>query len=532
MKPLAKHSAPAYYFAVLLLAQVPQPQPQLSRIRADLDFLTSEVLAGRASLTPQADMAARYIAAEFQKAGLQPANSDSYLQSFPLVAYRSDLASRRLQLTRKGKVKAFQPGTDFLGSFYQDMDVTGPVVFAGYGITAPEYSYDDYASIDVRGKVVLLFDHEPQEDNPRSVFQGTGNTLHAGRWMKVENARKHGAVAVLVGNDPLHHPSSIFGSVSSPGKQPSLRASAPPQSLDDPGQIPVFQISESAFVELTKAEGRTPAEMQREIDASLQPHSKAFADTTVELSTSNAEQHRASSLNVVGLLEGSDPRLKGETVLLTAHYDHLGIQHGHLYPGANDNASGTAAVMELARLFTRQQVRPKRSLLFVVFGSEEQLMLGSFFYTAHPLRPLETTRAVINLDMIGRDEAHIAQEEGRLAILADTKNELNLVGSFYSPDLRAVVQQENQRVGLSLDTKYDSNAVLNALFRCDHLPFLIAHVPAVWFFAGFHPGYHEPSDTVDQLNFPKMEKVINLAYRTAAAVANASMTPRFSAQGS
>ena len=523
--------ASIYLPAILLMAQPPYPQPQINQVRADLDFLTSGVLAGRASLTPEADIAARYIAAEFQKAGLAPANADSYLQRFPLVAYRADLARRGLTLGRAGRVKAFDGGSDFLGSFYRDVDIKAPVVFAGYGITAPEYGYDDYANLDVKGKIVLIFDHEPQEADPRSIFNGEGHTLHAGRWMKVANARRHGAIGLLIGNGPLHHTSGAFSNKQTVGASLSLRASAPPQALDDPDQIPVFLISDITFAELLLPTHDSPRQLQEQIDSGLKPYSSLLADTTVEMSVANAEQHRGVSMNAVGFLEGSDPNLKGDTVILTAHYDHLGIQNGRLYPGANDNASGTAAVMELARIFGRQEVRPKRSLLFIVFGSEEQLMLGSFFYTGHPLRSLERTRAVINLDMIGRNEAHIAQNEGHLQIPADTTNEINLVGSFYSPALRSIILREDRRVGLQLDTKYDSDRTLNALFRCDHLPFLIAHVPAVWFFAGFHPGYHEPSDTVDKLNFPKIKKVIELAYLTSLAVANTPAPPRFVPEG-
>jgi Zn-dependent M28 family amino/carboxypeptidase len=158
-------------------------------------------------------------------------------------------------------------------------------------------------------------------------------------------------------------------------------------------------------------------------------------------------------------------------------------------------------------------------------------MLGSFYYTAHPLRPLETTRAVLNIDMIGRDEAHIPQSEGVLSIPANTSNTLNLVGAIYSPDLRAAIEHANRGVGISLDTKFDDDHTLNALFRCDHLPFLVAGVPAIWLFGGFHPGYHEPSDTVDKLNFPKIEKVVRLAYAAAMNIANASSVPRFSTTG-
>lgn len=513
-----------------LLCQTPETGSRYRRLRADLDFLTSEALAGRVSLSPQAEIAARYIAADFQRTGLDSVNG-SYLQGFPLIAYRADPAERGLTLKRGHITTAFQPGVDFTGTFSRDVHIQGEVAFVGYGITAPEYGYDDYAEVKTTGKVVLMFDHEPQEDDPRSVFNGTGHTLHAGRSAKVANARRHGAVAVLIASEPLrHHPGLLDAPARGSNQGQSLRANAPTQTLDDWGQIPVFSIGDNLLAQLLSVLPEQPVDLQRAIDGGLRSRSVALPDTAVELRSANAEQHRGVSFNVAGWLEGSDPTLKSETVLITAHYDHLGVQNGHLYPGANDNASGTVAVMELARLFSSSPTRPKRSLLFVVFGSEEQLMMGSFYYTAHPLRSLAGTRAVLNLDMIGRDEAHIPQSEGVLAIPTDTSNEINLVGAYYSADLLAVVERENQKVGLTLDTKFDRDHFLNALFRCDHLPFLAAGVPALWLFGGFHPGYHEPSDTVDKLNFLKMDKVIRLTYRVAADVANASVGPRFGAQ--
>ena len=512
------------------LPQTADVNPQTRRLRADLGFLTSGALAGRASMAPGAEIAARYIAADFARTGLQPVAGGSYLQEFPLIAYSADPNLLAMTLKRTGVSQSLRPGTDLIGTFSHDVHIEAPVVFVGYGISAPEYGYDDYANVKTAGNIVLMFDHEPQEDDPRSVFNGTGQTLHAARLIKVNNARRHGAVAVLIASEPLRrHPGLLDATERRVDRGQPLRAAAPPQALDDIGQIPAFSIADNVLAGLLSVLNEKPSDVQRGIDAELRPHSAALADTIVELRSENAEQHRGTSFNVAGLLEGSDPALKSETVLITAHYDHLGVQNGYLYPGANDNASGTTAVMELARLFVSGAERPRRSLLFVVFGSEEQLMLGSFYYMAHPLRPLAGTRAVLNLDMIGRDEAHIPQSQGVLQIAADTSNLLNLVGTYYSADLLAAIERQNRTIGLSLDTKLDRDHILNALFRCDHLPFLTAGIPAVWLFGGFHPGYHEPSDTVEKLDFPKMEKVIRLAYRVAAEIANAPQTPRFGA---
>ena len=498
----------------------------VARLRSDLNYLCSPKLEGRLSLSPGANAAAQYIASQFRKAGLAPPAGGKYLQEFPLVAYEPDRERTGLVLVRKGERTAFHYGQDFRGGYWRELSLTAPVVFAGYGITAPEYGYDDYAGIDVRGKIVLVFDHEPQETDPGSIFNGTGHTRHGVSRVKMENARRHGAVAILIANEPLRKHAGVFDATPRATGERSLRATAPRQTNEEDA-IPVIQVSDGTAAELLKAAGRTSAEIAQAIDRDTRPASKPLPDTGIELKTAPANLHRARSSNVVGLLEGTDPDLRSQTIMLTAHYDHLGVVNGRLYPGANDNASGTVGVMELARMFAHSK-RPRRSLLFVVFGSEEELMLGSYYYVAHPLRPLETTRAVLNLDMIARDEAHIPQSQGVLDIPADTTNEINLIGTFYSPDLLAAIQNANGKTHLELSTKFDRDHDLNALFRCDHLPFLLRDVPAVWLFGGWHPGYHEPADTVENLNFAKLEKVISLAYWTADALAGTEQPPRFS----
>ncbi len=508
----------------LSLAETAPDTVDLARVRGDLDYLCSKQLAGRLSLSPEAEAAARYIAAGFREAGLKPAAGNSYLQEFPLVAYEPIGRGARMAMLHGGRRTELRYGDDFRGGFLREIAITAPLAFAGYGITAPEYGYDDYAGIDVRGKVVLVFDHEPQEADPRSIFNGTGHTRHATSRVKIENARRHGAVALIVAGEPLRKHAGVLTAVPGGGK--SLRASAPRQALEEE-TIPLFQVSDEAAAKLLAAAGRTPVELARSIDRDLRPVSTLLADTTVELKYAPADVRRGQSANVVGLLEGSDPALRSETVILSAHYDHMGVRNGNLYPGANDNASGTVAVMELARIFARQATRPRRSVLFIVFGSEEEGLLGSYYYVAHPLRPLATTRAELNLDMIARDEAHIPQSEGVVEIKADTHNEINLVGVFYSADLRAAIERANRRVELELSTKFDRDHDLNALFRCDHFPFLLHDVPSVWFFGGWHPGYHEPSDTVDRLNFGKLEKVTRLAFWTARAIADEAATPGF-----
>jgi Zn-dependent M28 family amino/carboxypeptidase len=245
----------------------------------------------------------------------------------------------------------------------------------------------------------------------------------------------------------------------------------------------------------------------------------------VRLRAANHEAVPQPSWNVAGLWVGTDPALRDETILVTAHYDHLGVQNTRLYAGANDNASGVAAMLEVARLIAQRRL--PRSVLFVAFGSEEQLMLGSYHYVAHPLRPLDTTIAVLNLDMIGRNEEHIPESLGAYELTAAASNQLNLVGAVFSRDLEALLTRVAPAAGLALSTKFDRDSSMRALFRCDHLPFLQKGVPAVWLFGGFHPGYHEPRDTIDRLDFEKMARVVRLTVGAVRALSTARAAPRF-----
>jgi hypothetical protein len=489
------------------------------RMRADLEILCSPRLEGRASLSQGAEEAASFLAAEMRKIGLQPVADGGFRQRFDLVPLRLDRERSSMQVTRNGVEETFPAGSVFFPEPAQPVDLSLDVVFAGYGITAPEFKYDDYRNIDVRGRAVLIFDHEPQEDDPKSVFHGTGFTLHANTWTKTQNAERHGAAAVLLLSEPINTHRSAA--------RPPERANAPAQALARSElRIPRFSVSESVASALLQTSGRTAADLQREIDAAAAPASRALEGVKVRLRAANQETASRPSWNVAGLLPGKDPRLRDETILVTSHYDHLGLQNGKLYPGANDNASGVAAMLEVARQVVSRP--PARSVLFVSFGSEEQLMLGSYYYVSHPLRPLDRTIAAINLDMIGRNEEHTAESVGAYDVTAAGRNQLNLVGAVFSPDLERVLMKEASAAGLALSSKFDRDSSMRTLFRCDHLPFLQKGIPAVWLFGGFHPGYHEPVDTVDRLDFEKLANAVRLTVSSVQALGAGAAAPRFS----
>jgi hypothetical protein len=513
--------------ALPLVSQTPVPKKTAagydkileSDLRADLDFLASDSLEGRMSLQPGDDAAGQWVASEFAKAGLKPASDGGFFQPVPLVEFRNDRDSSFIKMNDKQ-----YKFPDAYGSFFKDVDVTAPVVFAGFGITAPELGYDDYQSIDAKGKIVLIFDHEPQETDPKSIFNGTGNTRYATTRVKVLNAQSHGAVGVLIVAEPNRkHPSNqqraarIGGSITRTVPLPS-------QSIQgDELQTPAVTVSDAiAAAMLPEA-----AAVQTEIDTTLKPQSKELANVTATIHLRNLFSRAGVTQNVAGILEGSDPVLKAETIIISAHHDHDGASGKEIWHGADDNGSGTVGVVELAHAFAANPIKPKRSILFVVFGAEERGLLGSFYMAAHPLRPLDTTRAMINFDMIGRNETPSDQTTGLISIPVDTTNRLNLIGGTYSPEYRRAVEQEDSHVGLVLDDRFDHESALNVFFRSDQFPFVLKNIPAMWWFTGFHPDYHHTTDTPEKINYVKMAKILKLAYLTAFKFGDEEQTPKF-----
>ncbi len=502
-----------------------------TELRADVTFLASDALLGRMSLEHGDEAAIAWIVSEFTKAGLQPAARDeagkpSYLQAVPLIEYRPDYDANFLAL---GGQKFSPP--QFAGGYRDDIDLTAPMVFAGYGITVPGLGYDDYRGIDATGKIALVFDHEPQEDDAASRFNGAGNTRHATSRVKALNAQAHGAIAVLVIPEPNRkHLSNaergkrIGGSIT---RTPSLPFQA---RADDEVHIPILVLSDPVTKALFAAAGLDAGALQAAIDRDLAPHGALMATPApLHLHLQNTERTRGISYNVAAILPGSDARLAGETLIVSGHHDHDGETGNgdHIWHGADDNASGTVGVVALAHAFAAMPVRPRRSILFAVFAAEERGLLGAYEMAAHPLRPLATTRAMINFDMIGRNETASPQTDGLITIPADTTNRLNLIGAPYSPDFNAAITAANRNVGLVLDDRFDRDNVLNVFFRSDQFPFVLHDIPAFWFFTGFHPDYHHETDTADKINYTKMAKILRLSGTTLWDLGNSAKVPAF-----
>jgi hypothetical protein len=518
-------------------------------LRANLGFVASDALGGRMSLQPGDEATVQWIASEFAKAGLKPAAMDAagkpgFLQAFELVEYRPDRPAASVTLVRgggaRGEGEVVWHAPQAFGAYKDDVDVKAPVVFAGFGITAPELGYDDYKGIDAKGKIVLVFDHEPQEDDPKSIFNGTGNTRYATTRVKLLTAQAHGAIAVLVVAEPNRKHLTNAERAAKIGGSVTRAVPLPIQALkDDELHIPAVTVQDAVAAKLIEASGKTPSELQAGIDKDLTVASRELPGTVVAIHLKNASRTEGVTWNVAGLLPGSDARLGAETILISAHHDHDGESPApgdaaagakpamEIWHGADDNGSGTVGVVELAHAFAGNPAKPKRSVLFVVFASEERGLLGSYWMAAHPLRPLATTRAMINFDMIGRNEEASPQTDGLIQIPADTTNRLNLIGALYSPEYDRVVKEENKRVGLVLDDRFDHESALNVFFRSDQFPFVLKDVPAFWWFTGFHPDYHHVTDTPEKINYRKMAKILRLAYLTAWDFGDAAVGPKF-----
>jgi hypothetical protein len=525
-----------YGFLIALCVGLPlsaQGDAGLATIRADalkghIYFLAAPEMAGRDSLSKEGRIAAQYIASFFHRAGLKPVGDNgTYFQNFPMVSALLDRTATRLRARIGGQDQRrehdYLLGPDFTMPRQGGVDVavTAPLVFAGYGITAPEFDYDDFKGINVAGKVVMVLTHEPQETDPASRFKGRFNTVHAYNWWKPEVIRQHGAAAILMVQDNVvHRPARV----PSGPTNAQVRTDRPGHALTSPfWDLPLYSITRRVADQLLAPSGKTVDQLQAEIDRAGTPQSMAIPDVTVDLRRAIAEREVIQTRNVIGVLEGSDAKLKDEYVVVTGHYDHVGQKDQFIYHGADDNASATAAVIAIAEAFVASPVKPKRSIVFLVFEAEEDGLLGAFHYVNNPIVPLDKTVAVLNMDMIGRDEDSPTWNTRA----ADNRNSVNVIGTLYNPDLRRVVEAENKTIGLKLDYKTDADDREGWFSRSDQYPFAVKGVPMVFFNTGEHPDYHTANDTWDRINYPKIEKITRLVYLATRNLADAAGRPRF-----
>ena len=469
-----------------------------------IGFLASDSMKGRNTPSPELDQAAAYLAAEMDSLGIGTAGGTRF-QEIPFQTKGLDQQRCLFSVTRGGQTKTFSLRTDYTPfDLTADTLVDASLVFAGYGITAPEYNYDDYRDLDVSGKIVLIMKHEPGEKDSLSVFGGLKETCHSLLVTKMENARRHGAVGLLLVTDPLNHMLLTPQGYPWPGLSKFLPSDNLPVELagDEP-LLPFVQVGESVIKALFGSVDSL-RNLQRRIDATMDPASFEFPDTEARLRTA-LTLNQLTAHNVVGLIEGRHRHLKKEFVIIGAHYDHVGYQKNakegedYIFNGADDNASGTAGVMAIARAFAAAKKKPARSILFILFAGEELGLYGSKYYCDHPLVPLDKSVVMLNLDMISRNGS-------------DT---LQISGLNFNPDLAQILLEEAEKVQLKNFPEEES------LFtRSDHYNFFRKGVSGINISTGLHDDYHKVSDDPASVDPVKAARVATLVFNTALRIAN------------
>jgi hypothetical protein len=457
--------------------------------KADVTWLADPARTGRGVGTPGIDAAADWIEGRMRAVGLAPAGAEGYRQVFEAPVGARLLEGNALSLSGKDEKLSvdWQPFT-----FSDDGAAEGEIVFAGYGITAPELGYDDYAGLEVKGKIVLVAQDFPREPDPKSTFRDPKNHRY-GEWRyKVTNARDHGAAAVLAVRDDWNHPGK--DDIPAWKGSPSSRAG-----------LVAARVTLAALA----AAGIDAAALATPIATDLKPRSRSLGVKAV-LRVAVAHD-RARTANVVGKIAGSDPSVADECVVVGAHYDHLGLggensaspdQIGQPHLGADDNASGTAAMLALARAFA-SQAPPRRTVVFAAFSGEELGVLGSAHFVKNPPAgcPVPKMQLMVNLDMVGRPQ------QGKLYVHGvDTGKGLReLVRELAdrSPPIALRVEMGGEGFGSS-----------------DNASFYARDVPVLFLFNGAHTDYHRVSDTPDKIDAAGLAEASRLAWRAASAAAD------------
>lgn len=467
-----------------------QAQSPTSDLEQHVKYLASEKLTGRGVDTPGIKLARDYIAAEFAKYGLKPGGDGAtYFQGFDVAVGVTVKEPSSLKLATESPLVLNQQWIP-LGLSASDK-VESEVVFVGYGVTAKESGYDDYEGVDVKGKIVLVLRYEPSPKDAKSPFKKFPDySTHSALRTKANNARAHGAAGM------------ILVDLNNSDAQELLSTSS---SLWRGGRsLVAAQVKREIMESRLAAHGISLKALKEKIDGSEKPASMPLAGVTAAIEVHLAEV-RERAENVVAVLPGSDSSLKVENVVIGAHYDHLGLGHfgardagaaGKIHFGADDNASGTAVLLDLARRLAQLPVKPARAIVFAAFSAEELGLYGSRHFVDRGLS-IASTKAMINLDMVGRLRA----------------NRLTVFGTRSGPNFSSIVTTAAAQLGLNVTESDDVG-------RSDHLTFYNKKIPVLHFFTGSHEDYHRASDTWDKLNVDGMARIGDLVMASVLQIAN------------
>ncbi len=506
-------------------------------LRADLVFLASDAMRGRLTDTPENRVTTAFIRSRFERLGLEPMGTESsYYQPFRLITARLGEDNDLELLDSHGSAVRWHARRDFSPELFSASGVVeAEVVFVGFGIHAPSLGHDDYADGVARGKIAVALLHEPGERDPESPFDGVVASEFSNARRKALAAQHAGAVGIVFVTDVHNHEeeTDFYSAASRTWSEPPARIRRYTLAhWAEELRIPAVQISPALANIILRSAGRSLDELARQAESS---GGEAVPLPSILLRLQvDVERQVVMDRNVVAALRGSDPRLLDEWVIVCAHFDHNGADGENVYNGADDDGSGTVALLQIAEAYAeakRNGDGPKRSVLFGAWGSEERGLLGAWAYAESPSVPLARTVAVLNMDMIGRNE-EVPVGGGRrfrgleVQTAESNRNAVNILGYTYSADMKAGVAEANRLIELELKMRYDNNAS-NLLRRSDQWPFLQKGVPSLFFHTGLHPDYHTVFDTPEKINYHKLERIAKLVHQMSWELAGSATRPSF-----
>lgn len=497
-------------------------------LESHISFLASPLLKGRMNGEPELEVAQQYIVSQAKLMRLKPVNGNSYYQSYSITKSSIDPDRTSVQVisNENDTVTLKKPVYQLVPSGPSDFTFDGEVVFAGYGLKLDKHGYNDFEDIETEGKILLVMNRAPStEDGEKFLFEETQWSSFMSIQVKLPFLIFSRAKAVIFVMDPKSGFSSL--EERNPGYASVLNSTQTlkgeePRIFELPGMPKVIFVHRSVADELLKGSGYTLEELQNKIDTSLKPQSFELKDKKI-MFTEKVKNEDIKLNNIAACVEGSDPELKKEYVIFSCHVDHIGESARGINAGADDNASGCAAVLSLAKAFQSLNKKPLRSAIFLWVSGEEIGLFGSKSYVDNPLVPLENTLIDLNMDMIGRVKG-VADTSADNPMTGPT--DVFVITGNQSSELMVIADEIDKGTILDFDYSLSGRKHPLQLFaRSDHYNFVKHDIPVLFFTTGLHTDYHTPGDVIEKIDFKKLELITETVFQLGYAVANRKTRP-------
>ena len=502
----------------------------ISNLESHLYFLAADELQGRAAGEPGLEIAANYLAAQAKKIGLKAMDDNKdYSQNYIIEETSCNMDESMISVSSGSKDSIIMREDFYLmvPPAFEDLNLSGEIVFGGYGVNSEKFNYNDFSEVDVKDKLVLIMDRAPMNES------GTESKFDDFNWNDLQNFNyKYAYISSLSPKAILlvFDPKSGYNCLSdiNPAFPKYFSSSKKLKGVEDPNSFyynlatRVFIIHRNVADRLLEGTGMDLKTLQKIIDDSLEPHSFPIPGKTINIQL-KVDKKEITLRNIFGIIEGSDPILRNEYIIYSAHFDHVGTdQTGDVYNGADDDASGSTALLEMAEAFMLEKNKIKRSIGFLWVSGEEIGLFGSKYYSDNPIIPLSQTAAVINLDMVGRTRT--AEDTGtvmgsKLSIVGG--DSIGILGGLQSKILMDINKQTLIQMNMIGDYTYnDPNHPDMYFYRSDHINFVRHDIPALCYSTGTHKDYHQPTDSADKIDYKKLKKVTDFTFMVGYNIAN------------